>query len=96
MQLLQMYDGHAVVAIHWTELRVLVEALEGHDSSQVSDLAHGDTLAVAFEAMMYAGKLQVAVGDVTLRQFRAEQGLRDWQPHLVFDDVDDAANDDVA
>ena len=41
-------------------------------------------------------KAHAKSADVTLRRFRAEQGLRDWQPHLVLHDVDDTTGYDAA
>lgn len=80
MMLLDRYEGHAVVAIHYDELRLLVEAFSAVDPGIVKEIEHVSTLSAAFEAMMYAGRLQTQIGDVTLRQFRAERGMRDWQP----------------
>lgn len=82
MKLLDMYDGHAIVQIHWSEMGPMVEALDVATDNEA--LA---TIQTFFEALMYAGRLQVKVGDLsgeaTLRQFRLDHGIRDWQPHEV-------------
>ncbi len=83
MMLLDLYDGYAVIAIHWTELRHVVDTLDGIDPPEGMSSEHMTSLHAALEAAMLAGRFQVELpveDEKTLRQVRRELGLRDWQP----------------
>jgi len=83
MMLLDLYDGCAVIAIHWIELRHVVDILDGIDPPDGMSAEHMTSLHSALEAAMLAGRFQVELpvkDEKTLRQVRRELGLRDWQP----------------
>jgi len=84
MKIVDMYDGFMVLEIHWTEAVHVVEALKEYDPEESRDGLAVDSLATAFEAGTYAGKLQVsaeliAAEDIQMSRFRCRLGLRgDW------------------
>lgn len=82
MKLLDMYDGFAVVAIHWTEAQLVFKALDKHEPADTKETELVDTMGTAWEALTFAGQLQVKTPEpqMTLRCFRAKQGFDDWQP----------------
>lgn len=80
MKLIEVYDGFLVAEIHWTEARHVVAALKGYRPEDTHQGLAVDSLATAFEAATYAGKLQLISGEseaMLLSRFHRDHGLSD-------------------
>lgn len=76
MRITNLYDGYAVIELHWEEARILVAAIGDGDLNvpkEIGDWRHAENFKALLEALALAGRLQLLSAEtekLTLERFR--------------------------